>query len=247
MDAGVLLPMNTFTAYENLRKFYRSGGEGEDYFRIMRRMMETGYRRDVSYSEYLSSVLQLRETAARERELAWLLSTLQKDAESEQGREVRSVHDRFFREFAVRTLISAWQTGARELVRNRLMSFTTVFPSWPERGLLDLLMTPPAEDAAAHELLVSSVDSDTRDAFLMMTAGSLHERYRDVSSAAELYDRALRSEPAAYPSWYLVAARFHLEVRRDTTAARSVLESCIRNAPRSDEARQAEEQLRLLR
>jgi len=257
MDAGILLPMNTFTAWENLRKFYRSGGEGDAYFRVMRRLIETGYRRDVSYEEYLSSVLRLRDADAAAREWRWLMDTLLEDArtarEGDRGdslpadgrkSDARSAQDdarpeassRFFREFAARALLSAWQVKRRDIVLEYMGDFSTMLPSWPERGLLNLLVQPPADETQAAAMLSAATDEDTRDAFLLMTAGSLYHRYGLLDRAARYYDRALEREPSTYPSWYLVAARFHLDVRRDTARARSLLEACIEHAPSSDEA-----------
>ena len=268
MDAGLLLPMNTFTAWENLRKFYRSGGEGDDYFRVMRRLIETGYRRDVSYEEYLSSVLRLRDADAAAREWRWLMDTLLEDARAAHGgeegerfsgdgrqrgvspgqeAEVPDARPRFYREFAARALLSAWQVKRRDIALEYMGEFSAVLPSWPERGLLNLLVQPPADASQAAAVLSAATDEETRDAFLLMTAGSLYHRYGRPERAARFYDRALEREPSTYPSWYLVAARFHLDVRRDTTKARAILETCINQVPASDEAGEAATLLQMLR
>lgn len=272
MDAGLLLPMSTFTAWENLRKFYRSGGEGDEYFRVLRRLIETGYRRDVSYEEYLSSVLRLQDAEAAAREWRWLMDTLLGDARAnaneadaagaaaredaatarEENTSTRvdghpEAPPRFFREFAARALLSAWQVKRRDVALEYMAEFSAVLPSWPERGLLNLLVQPPADGSQAAAVLSAATDEDTRDAFLLMTAASLYHRYGRLERAARFYDRALERESSTYPSWYLVAARFHLDARRDTAKARAVLETCIEQAPASDEAGKASSLLQMLR
>jgi tetratricopeptide (TPR) repeat protein len=242
MDEGVILPMNSFTAWENLRKFHRSGGEQQAYFVAMQRLIATGYRRDVSYAEYLSAVLQLRDPGERSREMAWLFSTLRQDAASAGTSDRPGVSGRFFPEFSMRCLLSAWQTGHTDLVVEYLPSFETMYPSWPEKGLLTLLQSELPPDAA-RAALDAAVSDSTRDAFLLMTAGGLYQRYGFHITAARKYDSALQREPTTYPSWYLVAARLHLDHTGDTGQARLYLEACIRNAPTSPEAGQARDLL----
>ncbi len=241
MDEGLILPMNSFTAWENLRKFYRSGGEERRYFHAMRRLIATGYRRDVSCAEYLSATLQLREPARKREELNWLLQSLERDATATDPLKP-AAPPRFYREFTMRVLLSAWQVGERGLVTSFLPSFDRTFPTWPERALL----LPLQKELSAEEarmLLDSAVTGGTQDAFLLMTAGGLSARFGLYDRAERLYDRALEREPTSYPSWYLVAARLQLDQLGNTARAREYLTRCIKHAPSSTEAAQARELL----
>ncbi|MCB2205347.1 hypothetical protein KQI65_11400 [bacterium] len=238
MDEGVVLPMNSFTAWENLRKFYKSGGEQQPYFHAMRKLIETGYRRDVSYAEYLSAALQLRDAGKQQQEMRWLLETLLGDAKAESQREHATVDRRFFREFSMRALLSAWQTGHQDLVRAVRPSFESRFASWPEKQLL-LPLQQSLSQEEIRQILDSAVSEDTDDAFLLMTAGGYAARYDLTGEADRLYARALKREPTQYPSWYLVAARLQMQLQ-NREKARQYLEACITNAPSSMEARQAE-------
>jgi tetratricopeptide (TPR) repeat protein len=241
MDEGLILPMNSFTAWENLRKFHRSGGDRERYFHAMRRLIATGYRRDVSYAEYLSAVLQLSDAGRRRAEMSWLFATLQADA-SAPAPLLPAAPPRFYREFAMRVLLSAWQVGERDLAARFLPSFEKEFSSWSERALL----LPLQKDLTAEEarvLLDTAVTDSTRDAFLLMTAGGISARYGLFNRAERLYDRALEREPTSYPSWYLVAARLQLEQLGNTARGREYLSRCIEHAPSSTEARQARDML----
>lgn len=255
MDEGLLLPMNTFTAYENLRKFHQSGEDTDAYFRVLRRQIATGYRSHIGYSEYLSSILKLKDVRRRRDEFAWLLETYRVavsrgGAENVQGR----IEPRDAREFAARMLLSAWQIGETGLTETQESAFHAIFASrsdaskpdvsvpWPEAGLLAVLRNPGSREEDSLRI-ATAVTSETRDAFLHMTAGGLYQQRGFPAAAADAYDAALAREPAMYPSWYLVAAEFHRTVRGDLLRSRELLEACIAQAPNTAEARKARELL----
>jgi tetratricopeptide (TPR) repeat protein len=239
MDAGLLLPMNTFTAYENLRKFHQSGSDMPAYFRVLRRQIDTGYRSHIGYAEYLSSILKLSDPAARRGEFTWLLESYLAAASREgNADDFRRIDRRDAREFAVRLLLTTAQTGERELTESFESRFRPLFPAWPEAGLLEVLKgTGDAE--AETRLIAAAVTEDTRDAFLHMTAGGLYQQRGMYDQAAAAYDAALEREPSMYPSWYLVAAELHRTMTGDTTKYRALLEQLVANAPSSPEAAQA--------
>jgi tetratricopeptide (TPR) repeat protein len=242
MDAGLILPMNTFTAYENLRKFYQSGRETQSYFRVLRLQVNTGYRSHIGYAEYLSSLLQLSDPALRRAELEWLLDRYEKaTAVTGKADDFRVIPLRDAREFAARMLLSAWQIGERELTGKSESFFRTRFAYWPEIDLLDILRGTNGAGENDLERIAAAVSPETRDAFLHMTAGGLYQQRGSYESAAAAYDAALEREPALYPSWYLVAANLHLTVTEDREKARQLLERCIENAPSSQEAIRASE------
>lgn len=246
MDAGLVLPMNTFTGYENLRKFYHSGAQEDEYLHTMRAMIATGYRRDVSYAEYLSATLQLRIAERRRAELQWLMNVLLEDIyEDNGGEQSPAAPPRFYREFSVRLLISSWQLGERVLVNEGLKYFGELLHNWPERVLIDLQIVDPFPSDAPARLL-GALDDETEDAYLMMTAAELHARSGSHKQASRLYDQALDREPTLYPSWYLAAAAFHLNITGDREIARRYLEACVHNAPQSGPAQQAAELLHTL-
>ncbi|MBE0644551.1 MAG: hypothetical protein IH600_10770 [Bacteroidetes bacterium] len=245
MDAGLLLPMNTFTAYENLRKFHQSGGETQAYFRVLRRQIETGYRAHIGYAEYLSSLLQLTDAAQRRTELSWLFDTYEHAAAVRgSADDFRTIPLQDAREFAARLLLSAWQIGERDLVLGAEAAFRKQFQEWPEISLLEIMME--AGDSGEGDLsrIAAAVTPDTRDPFLHMTAGGLYQQRGAYDRAEAEYDIALEREPSLYPSWYLVAADLQLNLTGDREKARLLLERGIRNAPTSPEARRARELLR---
>ncbi|MFZ1731677.1 MAG: hypothetical protein WBQ23_15595 [Bacteroidota bacterium] len=244
MDAGLLLPMNTFTAYENLRKFYQSGGDSPAYFRILRLQIETGYRSHIGYAEYLSSALQLRDPAQRRVELGWLCDAyLRQVSQGGAPDNFLTISTKDAREFVARLLLSAWQVGERELTQRYEASFRPLFPDWPELGLLTVLRGEGGGVEDELQRIRSAVTDQTKDAFLHMTAGGLYQQRGEYPAAARAYDAALQREPAMYPSWYLVAADLHLKMTGDTGAARRLLEACIQNAGSSQEASSARELL----
>ncbi len=248
MDAGLVLPMNTFTGYENLRKFHQSGAQQEAYFHTMRSMIATGYRRDVSYAEYLSAALKLTDAGHRRAELQWLINALLEDIHrGSEGTQSPAAAPRFYREFSVRLLLSALQIGEHALVDEALKYFKDLQPTWPERKLLELQEDSEVTQTVAIERLDAAIDDATDDAFLMMTAAGLHAGYGNAAKAAQLYESALKREPTLYPSWYLAAAAFHLRTTGDRQAAQRYLQACLENAPESPSAKQAAELLQTIR
>lgn len=243
MDAGLLLPMNTFTAYENLRKFHQSGGDRPAYFRVLRRQIETGYRSFIGYAEYLSSILKLSDPASRRGEFTWLLESYLAAASREgEADDFRRIERRDAREFAVRLLLTTAQTGEPELTASFESRFRQLFHTWPEAGLLEALRG--TGDAARDvRLIAAAVTDETRDAFLHMTAGGLYQQRGLLDEAAAAYDAALEREPSMYPSWYLVAAELHRTQTGDIAKYLSLLEELIARAPSSPEAAQAREKL----
>lgn len=243
MDDGLLLPMNTFTAYENLRKFHQSGGDMPAYFRVLRRQIETGYRSFIGYAEYLSSILKMSDPAARRGEFTWLLESYIVAASREGDTDdFRRVDRREAREFAARLLLTTAQTGEPELTTSFESRFRPLFPVWPEAGLLEVLKGTGDLERDTR-LIAAAVTGDTRDAFLHMTAGGLYQQRGMLDQAAAAYDAALAREPSMYPSWYLVAAELHRTLTGDTGKYRSLLEQLIANAPSSPEAAQARTQI----
>lgn len=242
MDAGLILPMNTFTAYENLRKFYQSGGESQAYFRVLRRQIETGYRSHIGYAEYLSSLLQLPDAAQRRTELEWLFDAyLRQASRGGASDNFSTISRQDAREFAARMLLSAWQIGEQEMTLRYETAFRRLLPDWPEAGLLDILRGAGGQREDELERIARAITSETKDAFLHMTAGGLYQQRGEYGKAAQAYDAALEREPALYPSWYLVAADLHLTLTEDREKARQLLERCIANAPSSQEAIRARE------
>lgn len=257
MDDGLLLPMNTFTAYENLRKFHQSGQDTDAYFRVLRRQIATGYRSHIGYAEYLSSLLKLTDARRRHDELAWLLASYRDAAARDVAEnDYRRIDPRDAREFAARLLLSTWQIGETALTHTHEPAFRALFASrrdpstpatsasrnasasWPEAGLLDVLRTPSGREEDSLRI-ATAVTEKTRDAFLHMTAGGLYQQRGFVTAAARAYDTALEREPSLYPSWYLVAADFHRNVTGDRVKFRELLERCIAHAPNAPEARRA--------
>ncbi len=235
MDAGLLLPMNTFTAYENLRKFYQSGGETRAYFRVLRSQIETGYRAHIGYAEYLSSLLKLSDAALRREELSWLIDRYERAAAAHGAEDdFRTIPPRTAREFAARLLLSAWQIGERDLVHSAAASFGKLFTVWPEYGLLELLQTGTGSREDELSRIAAAVTPETEDPFLHMTAGGMYQQREAYERASDEYDTALEREPSLYPSWYLVAAELHFSFTGNREKARSILE-----APESPEAARA--------
>ncbi|MBR9976214.1 MAG: hypothetical protein KFF77_11580 [Bacteroidetes bacterium] len=239
MDDGLLLPMNSFTAYENLRKYHQSGGDTEAYFRVLRRQIATGYRMHIGYAEYLSSVLKLGDAVQRAGHFRWLFDSWRAAVEREgNAADQRVLPRQDAREFTVRLLLSALQTGHGDLAGEYESSFRTVFGSWPEVALLDVLRAPGTAAGDSARIAMAVSDS-TRDAFLHMTAGGLYQQRGYFAEAARAYDTALEREPRLYPSWYLVAFELHRSHTGDQARARALLEACIANAPASPEAARA--------
>ncbi|MBR9976826.1 MAG: tetratricopeptide repeat protein [Bacteroidetes bacterium] len=243
MDAGLILPMNSFTAWENLRKFHQSGGDESEYFRVLRRQIETGYRSHIGYAEYLSSTLKLRDARQRKAEIGRLLAAYGQVLSSAYPEDdFRHVPAQDKREFAARLLLSAWQIGERDLARRFKPDFRLHFSSWPEIGLLDVLRGEVAEGEEGRVIDAAVTDS-TGDAFLHMSAGGLYQHLGEWERAAAAYEAALEREPSMYPSWYLVAAELHHTHTGDMEKARLLLERCIEHAPNSPEAARARELL----
>ena len=239
MDDGLLLPMNSFTAWENLRKFHQSGGDTEGYFRVLRRQIGTGYRSHIGYAEYLSSVLKLADASRQSQQFEWLFSSYLDAAQREGDPSDQVVIPRReAREFSVRLLLSAMQTGHAGLADAYEPRFRALFSPWPESGLLEVLRSPsdPQTDSVR---IAAAVTEKTGDAFLHMTAGGLFQQRGMYEAAAAAYDRALEREPALYPSWYLVAADLHRQHTGNPARARELLQACIANAPASPEAERA--------
>ncbi len=251
MDDGVILPMNSFTAWENLRKYYKSGNESLQYFRVLRRQIATGYRSHVAYAEYLSSLITLSDPARRREELSWLFDRFARHA-SRRGSpdDFRSIGERDSREFCARLLLTAWQIGEHDVANQYESRFRELFPVWSEAGLLAVLRGTGLDGAPSREeelgRIAAAVTAETRDAFLHMTAGGLYQQRGEYGKAAAAYEDALTREPSLYPSWYLVAAELHLRITGDTQKAREILERCTRNAGDSRESLRAAELLRQL-
>lgn len=242
MDDGLLLPMNSFTAYENLRKFHQSGGDTDAYFRVLRRQIATGYRMHIGYAEYLSSVLKMADPVQRAAQFRWLFDSWRIAVErTGSAADQRVIDRRDAREFTVRLLLSALQTGHGEMAGEFERAFRTLFHDWPEVALLDVLRGPAdaVEDGAR---IAGAVTDSTRDAFLHMTAGGLYQQRGLYAEAADAYATALDLEPGLYPSWYLVAYALHRS-QGDAARARALLEACIANAPATPEAARARELL----
>lgn len=246
MDDGVILPMNTFTAWENLRKYHKSGGESPEYFRVLRRQINTGYRAHVACAEYLSSLITLRDPARRREELTWLLDRYGRDAARKlPADDFRAIGERDAREFIARVLITAWQFGERDVVFQYENRYRERFASWPEAELLTVLRGTGGESASVRDddlrRIATAVTAETRDAFLHMTAGGLYQQRGEYGKASAAYEAALTREPSLYPSWYLVAAELQMSFTGDMGKARDLLERCIRNAGDAPESARAAE------
>ena len=244
MDAGQVLPMNTYTAWENLRKFHRAEGLTPAYFSVLREMIGTGYHKLRTYNEYLSSILQLQDRPARMEQFSWLLSQLDSEIGARAEKQsFRYISDREKRELTARVLLVLAQTGEGTLASEWIKRFRPELAAWPELRLVEVvsgtyngLLDPPAAAASA-------VDSLTADAFLIMSVGGIHEQYGRFADAGAWYRRALAMEPSAYPSWYLVAARLYIDRLGDMQSGRELLDSCVAAVPDTREAQAAREML----
>jgi tetratricopeptide (TPR) repeat protein len=245
-DEALLLPMNSFTGWENLRKYYQSGGETERYFDVLERQIATGYRKEDGYAEYLSSALQIRDAGRREQVMRALLHMYEDDAVVVWPEDdIRHRTPRAQREAVTRLMVSLEQTGMGELAAEARQRFSGRFVSWPELDVWTLLREGGSASDVSSRLAVALDEADS-DAFLLMSAGGLAQSAGVWEDAARYYDAALRREPSLYPSWYLVAADFHARVLRDTGRAEELLRDCLRQAPGSSDAQRAAEMLRQL-
>jgi tetratricopeptide (TPR) repeat protein len=240
MDSGLLLPMNTYTARENLRKFYRAEGLTPAYFSVLQQMAETGYHKPATYSEYLSSALQLQDTRAREEHITWLLGRLEAEASSTfPADDYRRIDERTLRELSTRVLLTLAQTGEQSRVDEWTKRLQPRLDPWPELLLVQIVNGDYTGALPVTEAAAAAVDSATTDPFLIMTVGGICEQHGAYARAASWYRRALRMEPKTYPSWYLVAARLYADRLGDIAAAKDVLEQCIRAVPDTREAASA--------
>jgi len=247
MDSELLLPMNTYTGWENLRKFHQTGIDRERYFDVLTRQLETGYSREDGYAEYLSSALMLDDSVLRETMLGRLMDMLVRDRdENPESDDFRYRSIQAQRELVTRVLLALRQVGLHAQADKYSAYFADRFNPWPEYSLVRLLQEGVSSIDEGMGILEAVVTDETGDAFLVMTAGGFAQSWGKFDKAAEYYERALEIEPRRYPSWYLVAADMHMKSRDDASRARELLRRCIREARGSREAMEAEQLLREL-
>jgi tetratricopeptide (TPR) repeat protein len=247
MDRGNLLPMNTYTALENLRKFYRSADRKDEHIATLKRMIESEYHKPDSYGKLLTALLSRREATARGADFDWIFQRLLLETNSmREPVSYRIIPPRELRELAAKALVVCAQSGDLARTGSALARLRPVLDPWKEAGFVDVFLTPGLTPAQQADRVGAAVDATTADPALLIAAGRLQLRADRPSEAAALFERAVAVHPEAYPATFLSLSQVYFERLLDKPRARDALLRCVAAAPDSPEAREAKRILALM-
>ncbi|HOJ03425.1 MAG TPA: hypothetical protein PK916_05435 [Bacteroidota bacterium] len=243
-DKDVLLPLNTYTGLENLRKFHYSKRDAARQRDVLRSMAETGVQRIDTWAKYAALIVEMSDASARAREYEWLFDQFAREYR-QPAREGSSawIDARSLRENLTKSLLFGLQTADVEVTQRYLAVLKPLVPSWREAALLDAYLTPGITIERIAEAARLAVDDSTADASLQLAAARVHTQASQWLLAAEYYERSLQRDARSYPVVYMELAGVYIERLNDLVAAERVLRRCVREVPASPEAAQAGELL----
>ncbi len=241
MDEDLILPINKYTALENLRKFYNVPGGEAQVFHILKKMIATGWHKQDTYNKVMMEVLQKSlNHEFREQGFSWVYDRLLDELQTNEPENsyARLPHDRVH-DLMTKALLYGLRARSPELVISTLERYRQSDSTWKGAdfvgAFLDTTLTPAVRAQRAKE----SVSPESRDPVLLVTAARLFEQASDASLAAAYFERALHIEPNLYPGVYLDLAQLALQTLHDKARCIATLRSCLAHSRGTKEAGQA--------
>ncbi|MCZ7556132.1 MAG: hypothetical protein M5R41_07005 [Bacteroidia bacterium] len=239
-DRDMLLPLNTYTGLENLRKFYHSVRDRDRQRDILKEMAATGVQKITTYTKYSTLAVENTDAELRRKDFHWLFGQyLREYTAPAPANSVAALDAQILRENASKALLYGFQSGEAELAAEYLEKYRPHIPQWKEEALLLTFSTPglpPHEVAAAAR---QSIDEQTQDAALLLAAARLHNQAREFEYAAKFYRLSMQRDDRTFPILYIELAQILFEELNRKDEAVLMLAECRRVAPNSREAQKA--------
>jgi tetratricopeptide (TPR) repeat protein len=239
-DRESLLPLNTYTGLENLRKFYHSTRDRDRQRDILKRMAATGVQKITTYTKFSTLAVENSDAEQRHKDFTWLFEQyLREYATPAAANTVAAIDAGTLRENASKALLYGYQSGEAELAAEFMEKLRPHISPWKEEALLRTFSTPglpPAEVASAAR---QAIDEQTQDAALLLAAARLHNQAGEFELAAQYYRLSMQRDDRTFPILYIELAQLLFEELDKKDEAIQILRDCRRVAPHSREAQKA--------
>jgi hypothetical protein len=239
-DRDMLLPLNTYTGLENLRKFYHSVRDRDRQREILKEMAATGVQKITTYTKYSTLAVENTDAELRRKDFTWLFEQyLNEYTTPAPANSVAALDARILRENASKALLYGFQSGEAELATEYMAKLRPHIPQWKEEVLLHTFSTPglpPHEVAAAAR---QAIDEETRDAALLLAAARLHNQAQEYEYAAKFYRLSRQRDESTFPILYIELAQILFEHLNKKDEAVLMLQECRRVAPHTREGQKA--------
>ena len=229
MDKDEILPVNTYTALENLRKFYKTERDESLVIGTIHRMVETRHNISDSYRKLLSMIAPLKDADQRAREFGRFFTSMLTYGRSAHYARLTGFEKQGIRELATVSLLQCQLTGLTHTVEESLPGFRAMFHPWKEFPLLETAGNTAMTAAEKSDRIEHTLDASTSDASLCMYAARVHKAAGRFEESVKWYEETLRREPVQLPMAYIELGQvLHLDLH-DSQRALLVLDRCMRH------------------
>jgi tetratricopeptide (TPR) repeat protein len=244
MNKDLITRDKTCNAYEHLRKYYRSESDEHNYLRMLKKMIERGDMKPLSYNEYLGYIKTISDDTHRVDEFEWLYSSLaQEFRTSESDSSCLKIPEQRLREITLSALIAGTQRSDFQKTMGHARILQAGCGPWVGFNLLQVFGKENLPAEKVRLIAREVADSISLEPSLIIHLGNVFRGTQNYEEAAAQYEKALTLEKDRYFRVYMLLARTYYENLKDNEKAIRTLQRCILNCSGTPDAEQAKQLL----
>jgi tetratricopeptide (TPR) repeat protein len=229
-DATFLPPHATYTALENLRKYYSGTNRVAQKHETLKRIITNDYRPWDAVEELLWDTVELKDPYQKSEGFAWILDAIYRKAlhPVDENHYQYISRERLGETTAAVIYVAAKYGNAMEVAGKYANQIHSINPNWREFPFLQYAVLGQGSGAAEQQTLESSVATDSEEPILTMAMGDYLIEAGDPAAAIPYYNRTLALAPSKYPDVYFSLARALEESTGDLEQSIGVLEQFLK-------------------